>query len=514
MARMNYLATMGFRLQVLFVACAAVYGFAAQSDEASKKSALDLLDRAVKLAEQFSPEEQADTLFGAADVAARLDAQRANAWSKQAFDLTRKMPEIQSRVARQKNALRVLAVNDPDTALALYRQQDVPKPDGFGEDPRALTVPSIFSVVWASKGRSYLSQLQGLAVYLGQTGQYPYRAMTDIALDLAKSEKNQARHILGDATRAFRRDPGFASSNNEFIDLIVKTRTIPRRSALKDELRAAVELLQRSSASRHSKWRIGVTTPVGNTEFDSENEYLLFRLLPFAKTVDPSLAERLLKTYPALRNAPHIGVDTPVQESGAVSISGTASEERMRVTLDRSRGFHVSELAESDPVQARALAEQIENKNLRVIAFALLAATYVRIDPRQAHDWLNDGECSLGSITDDETKLGLMTVLVRSNDLMGQEQVARTLLATAFALAEKVSSEDRRQHPERPVYALHGADALYELAYEAARLESIQEAEARISTVEDPHLRAGLLISAARTLAGETTRFFLQFESS
>ena len=506
MARMNYLATMVFRLQVLLVACAAVCGSAAvRNDETSKKSILDLLDRAVNLAQQFNLEERAVTFFAAADAAATLDPPRANAWAREAFDLTLRMP-VGQRVAAQKNALRVLAVNDPDTALVLYRRQDVPKPES-GEDPRALTVPSIFSVVWARKGQPYLSQLQGLAVYLGQTGQYPYRALTDIALDVAKSDRKQARHILDDATRAFRRDPGFASSNSEFIEFIVKTRAIPSRSALRDELGAAVESLQRSSAPPHSKWRIGVTTPVGNAEFDSESEYLLFRLLPLAKAADPRLAEQLLKTHPALRSAPPIGVDTPVQRAGAVSVAGTASEERMRLTLDRSRVFHVSEIAENDPAQARALADQIENQNLRVMAFALLAPAYARIDPRRAQVWLYDGERGLDSIKDDETKLRLMTVLVRSNDLMRQEQPARTQLATAFALAEKIYSEDRRQHPERPVYAAQGFDALLELAYEAARLEGIQEAEARISTVKDPDLRAGLFISAARALAGETTNF-------
>jgi len=503
MAPMNYRATMVFRLRVLLVVYAALCGSAsAHDDETSKKAAFDLLDRAVKLAQHFNPEERADTLFGAADVAAGLDAQRANAWSKEAFDLTRQMPEIQSRVPRQKNALRVLAVNDPDTALALYRQQDVLKPNEYPEDPRALSIPSIFSVVWASKGQPYLSQLRGLAVYLGQTGQYPYRAMTDIALEVAESDRKRARHILGDATRAFRRDPGFASSDGEFVEFIVKTRVIPSRSALRDELQAAVESLQRPDASPHSKWRIGVTTPVGNAEFDSESEYLLFRLLPLAKTGDPSLAERLLKTHPALSNAPHIGVDTPVQRAGAMSVAGTASEERMRLALDRSRVFHVSQIAESDPAQARALAEQIENQNLRVMAFALLARAYVRIDPRQAQVWLDDAERSLDSIKDDKTKLGLMTVLVRSNDLMRQEQATRTQLAAALALAEKVYSEDRRQHPERPVYAVQGADALYELAYEAARLEGRQEAESRISKLGDMPLRASLFISAARALAG------------
>jgi hypothetical protein len=497
------MAAMVFRLQHLVVACLVVCGFAAtHADETGKKSALDLLDGAVNLAQQLNLQDRDDTILAASDVAATLDASRANGLAREAFDLTRRMPEVQYRVSRQKNALRVLAVNDPDMALGLYRQQDVVKPSEDPEDPRALSVPSIFSVVWAAKGRSYLNQLTTLAVYLGETGQYPYRPMADIALDLAKTDGKRAQHVLADATRAFRHDPGFASSNLEFVEFTTKTGGIASRSVLRRELRAAVSLQrQRPNLLSQAKFRIGVTTPIGNAEFDSESEYLLFRLLPWARAADPRLAERLLETHPLLRSAPTIGVNTPVQTAGAASAMGTDSEERMRFTLDRSRVFHVSQLAKDDPAQARALAEQIGNPDLRIMAFALLAPVYVELDPRQAQAWVDDAERNLASIKDDKTKLGLMTVLVKAYDVMRKEQAARARLTTAFALGEKVYSEDRRQHPDRPTYAAQAFDALQQLAYESARLEGALEAKARISQVTDMALRVSLLISAARALA-------------
>ena len=305
------------------------------------------------------------------------------------------------------------------------------------------------------------------------------------------------------ATRAFRHDPGFATSNSEFVEFAAKTGGIASRSVLRRELGAAVESLQRQRTNLLSqvKFRIGVTTPIGNAEFDSESDYLLFRLLPWARAADARLAERMLETHPALRNAPTIGVNTPVHTAGAASHTGTDSEERMRFTLDRSRVFHVSQLAEGDPAQARAMAEQIGNPDLRIMAFALPAPAYVGLDPRQAQAWIDDAERNLASIKDDEIKLGLMTVLVRDHDLMRQEQAARARLTTAFALGEKVYNEERRQHPDRPAYAFQPFGALQELAYEAARLEGAPEAKARTSQFSDMRLRASLLISAARALS-------------
>ena len=166
---MNCMAAMVFRVPVLIVACAALSGFAAaHADEKGKKSALDLLDGAVNLAQQFDLQDRADTIFAAADVAATLDAPRGNGWAREAFDLARQMPDVQSRVPREKNALRVLSVNDPDMALALYRHQDVVRPSEYPEDPRALSIPSVFSIVWAAKGRPYLNKLRLWQSILGR----------------------------------------------------------------------------------------------------------------------------------------------------------------------------------------------------------------------------------------------------------------------------------------------------------------------------------------------------------
>ena len=60
-----------------------------------------------------------------------------------------------------------------------------------------------------------------------------------------------------------------------------------------------------------NKFRISVTTPLGDTQFDSETDYLLFRLLPLVKVADSKAAKRLVATHPALQHAPAIGATRP-----------------------------------------------------------------------------------------------------------------------------------------------------------------------------------------------------------
>src|SRR6266849_4392493 len=122
------------RVLILAVAAAVLFGITvAQTGKSDKDSALRLLDRAVQLAQTFGTWERADALLEAAEIAVRIDPARANAWSKQIFDLAGQMPLGQNRAAMQKNALRTLAITDSDTALKLYRKQDLPsqwlKPD-------------------------------------------------------------------------------------------------------------------------------------------------------------------------------------------------------------------------------------------------------------------------------------------------------------------------------------------------------------------------------------------------
>jgi len=479
---------------------------------ANNTMVLSLLDGATGAASGFPPSERIEILVHAAEAAAPLDAQRADAWSRQAFDLAQQISS-EDRLAMEKNALRVLAINDPDTALSLYRQQGSPlqeaKPgEPLNEDPRALSVPSIFSVIWSRKRRSYLDRLQSLAAYLGETGQYPYRPMSSIASDVGKSDPKRARGILKDATRFYASDPGFITTNGEFVDFILKTHDVANRTILRSELDAALHGLEhpRVSYASQIKFRISVTTPLGDTQFDSETDYLLFRLLPLVKLADSKAAKKLVATHPPLQHAPAIGVDTPVAMAGAASPTGTASDERMRRALDRHRVFRSSQMANTDPVQALAVAEQIGDATLRATALVQLAPHYQHIDGLRADDWLREGSERLSSDANDLDRLQLMVALISADVALQRKEAARQLLPRALQLAQQIVSDDLRTHPDKPTYALNGFDQWEDLFAADAAVENLSAVEARLAAVQNSLLRAHLTVTAAQAVSGEATR--------
>lgn len=481
----------------------------AQSDTAA---ALRLLREAEQLSRSFSTWERLDVLLEAAEVADQIDAQSANAWSREAFALAKQMPLGQARAAMQKNALRTLAVHSPDEALNLYRKQDLPaqwgKPTEMGEDPRALSDPSIFSVVWKAKGKKYLRRLISLANYLGKTGQYPYRVMDEIATDVAKDDPHAAKTILGDALRAFRHDPGFRSTNKEFVLFILRTHAVASSRALKEEVETVAEAVEhpRFENARHATYRITVTTPLGNAQFDSERDYLLFRLMPLLNEFDWQLATRLRSTHPGLQHAPPITAKTPVQAAGAVSPDGTASTGRMQTALDKSLVFRVSQMAQAEPDHAFNLANEVTDHTLRTLALVLVVP-YER-DKQRAKQWMQRGKETLSTMDDGLLKLQLMTALIKSEVGISESESARMVLPPAFALGQCVYETDRNQHPDKPAYLTDGADSLAEIAY-AARLVEGEAAETSIRQCPDAILRARLLLSTARALAGMKNRVYL-----
>jgi hypothetical protein len=448
----------------------------------------------------------------AAEIADQIDGQSANAWSREVFALTKQMPLGQARAAMQKNALRTLAVNSPDEALKLCRKQDLPsqwgKPTEMGEDPRALSDPSVFSVVWKSKGKKYLHRLMSLANYLGKTGQYPYRVMSEMETDVAKDNPRAAEAILGDALRAFRHDPGFRSTNKEFVLFVLRTHAFASRRIAKEEVETAADAIEhpRSESEAYATYRFSVTSPMGSAQFDSERDYLLFRLMPLANEFAPQLANRLRSTYSTLQHVPTIAVDTPVQVAGAVSPEGTASQSRMRAVLNESLVFRVSQLAEAQPDRALDVASEVTDPTLRTLALVLVAP--YESDQQRAKQWMLSGKETLSAMGDNLLKLQLMTALIKSEVGIGEAESACMMLSPGFALGQRLYETDRMQHPDKPAYLTDGADSLAEIAYVAGLVEG-EAAEASIRHTPDTILRARLLVSAARALAGMRNRAYL-----
>jgi hypothetical protein len=471
----------------------------------SVERGLELLDAAHRLCVAFPAEQKALMIFDAANVAAPIDPTRGNQWALEVWTLSRLLQPGQNRVALQKNALRDLAINNPQLALRLFKQQDLPSSwdaiHEVTEDSRSLGYANtLFKPVWEKGGPHYLAKLERLARFLGSTGQYPYAAMSRIAQDVAKTDQRSATKILRDATQYFRRDPGFVTTNSEFVKFILATRQIAAVQAFHAELIAVTAALQQPPTSfKNRTYRIVATTPMGNATFNSQNEALLFQLLPFIKDELPKTADELLHRYTSLRTAPAITAATPVRVSSSVSFTGTADPARMQAALAESRIYQVQASASTDPESALSIANQIADPYLRAVALASLAPAYSKIDAKQADSWLSNAQSRLTSLSDAQSRLRLMSTVARAQAALGRDSAASVLVQQVFDLAEQLFTEDQRRKPSEPAYSLAGYEELTDLTTNVIKIQSTQlPVINRIRKVNSDVLRAALLISSAK----------------
>jgi hypothetical protein len=474
----------------------------------SVERSLQLLDEAHQMSHAFRPEQKAWIIFDATEVAAPIDPRRGNQWALEVWDLAKQLEPGQSRIALQKNALRDLAINDADRALRLYRQQDLPSQWGAAhnttEDSRSLGYANtIFKPVWERRGEPYLSRLESLANFLGATGQYPYAAMSKIALDESKSDNRHPRKILRDATKYFQRDPGFMTTNKEFVKFVLATRKIASAQVLRGELNAAIAALEAPPRNfTKQTWRITATTPLGNASFDSQNEALLFQLLPIVKNAIPERAPELLNRYASLRKAPAITSDTPVVLTGVVSLEGTADAARMQSRADEGRVYKVQSSADTNPQEALSIARQISDPYLQMVALLSLAPAYSKVDAKEADSWLSDAKSQAGSVNDKGKRLRLMTAVVRAQLALGRDTEAEPMIQQAFDLGEAIFLLDMQDDPDKLSYSVAGYDELTDLTTSVVKAEVNQPATiSRIAKVKNDILRATLLIYAAKGIS-------------
>jgi hypothetical protein len=480
----------------------------ATTDSYSLELSLELLDEAHRISGTFRLEQRAWIVFDATEVAAPLDSRRGRQWALEAWELSKQLEPGQSRAALQKDVLRDLAINDPNLALQLYRQVDLPAQwDAVHvttEDSRSLGYANtIFKPVWERGGQHYQKKLESLARFLGATGQYPYAAMSKIALDLSKHDSKHSDKILQNATRYFRRDPGFTSTNQQFVKFILATRKISSPKMLRNELNAAIDGLEAPPRSFvHRTWRITITTPSGDAKFNSENQALLFELLPLLKMARPERVSELFARYDSLRIAPSITVDTPLVWTGSVSMEGTADPARMQLKADESRMFRAQSLASAEPKEAVSLAKQINDPDLRALALASLVPAYAKVDAAESESWLSAAESHLAQVKENANRLRLMAAIIGAKLALRRYAEAQPLVEQAFELGEAVFSQDLNAHPDQLADSVAGYSELSDLTTSLVKMEPAPGSTVlRMRKIQNEMLRAELMISAAKGIA-------------
>jgi hypothetical protein len=152
---------------------------------------------------------------------------------------------LELRVLIQKEGAACLSYIDPIGAMDLLLKINFQRP-GPGkwvyEDPRNNAAETIFGNFLISQHSLAADKIATAARYLGQTGQYPYRAIATV-INSTLVSKDQANMLLRDAVDSYANESGFYDRDEEFLVLLREIKNSPIENELAN--RAVTLFVQR-----------------------------------------------------------------------------------------------------------------------------------------------------------------------------------------------------------------------------------------------------------------------------
>jgi hypothetical protein len=471
-----------------------------------------LVNAASTLSRSFSPEEKADLLLDILQIPAAPPD-----WTRQrSLDLfaisTRQLKPSHYRAVMQKNALTVLSRVDPEKATKLYTTQDTPdmwNEAAIGEDYRAYGARTLFPSLWARSGLACLPKIKKVADWIGSTGEYPYAAIAVVARDAAKLDKPAAEALVSDAVSSFKTGNGFLDKDQEFSNFILAIQNFADTPLLREAIVAELSSLESEAKDGNGPgFMIQATDSEHKVQFNSEADYIAYRLLPLINGIDPAWADQLKEAYGVLRYLPSAPRTATVRLTGVGIPAGeTASSSEIAAGMDEHRLFQVGEILESDPKQAADIAATIQDPARRAIAFGMLAPAYSKINQQQAADWLKESAGELDRLPSGTIKLRLLVQIAEGSLINGRQERAIVLFEHAFDLGEEIFEEDLKSSPGKMAYAAEGEAQLAELTESfAAHPAGRTIAMSRVEALRDDLLKAKLFVAAARGTARENSQ--------
>jgi len=466
------------------------------------------LAESYQLGRGLVPSERAILLNYLTRTAAEHHLACTASWAEENLRLARQLPMDWNRLAIEKNAVVALSYAKPDRAMTLLRSMDLPVSDGFGfpEDVRSDGATIIFQNYWSAHRPKGLPELRAEAVYLGQTGQYPYRGIRSIVVDLAAvlpKEPGQlpavARSLVLEAYSFYEHGSKFQIEDDDFVEFLQALHTVLPMPLLKQGLDLAVErLLDTDRPLDKQNYVAHVQTDKGTATFHRRQEKLLFDLLPLVRAVDPDWAAQIVRRNPTLGQADgYSGKELAVE--GIIQPGETASSEQQSYGLQQSRAKEAGQLAATDPEAAMRMAQTIADPSLRTVALANIASAVGSSAPSQAGEIEKAIANTLPAIKDSQDRLLALSAQAKAAAAAGDMAGFRDALNRCFTLGEELFEEELDAHPGRPTYTSPSYNALDGLVTSGASFDPTTTAS-KVDQVGDIALKAYLLQSLARAL--------------
>jgi hypothetical protein len=320
--------------------------------------------------------------------------------------------------------------------------------------------------------------IRKIANWIGSTGEYPFTGILMVVQQIPASEKPTADTLVSDAVASYSTVKGFVNKDLEFTDFILGIQKIVPptqvREAIEAEL-ASLEALAKEENGAH--FVIRAADQQQSVQFNSQAEYIAYRLLPAISQLDPAWAASVKGKYTILRNLESPSQRGPIQLTGAVTPPGqTATSSDVAAAMDDHRLLQVTMTAENEPKRAAEIAATIQDPGQRAVALAIVAPYYSKSEPQEADAWRSQANAELERLPAGNTRLKLIAALAKDSLVNGDENRATSLFDKAFDLGEELFAEDLKANPGKMAYESQGEGELTELSEAFAKYPKISAA--------------------------------------
>jgi hypothetical protein len=466
----------------------------------------DLLSLSHGIASELTPAERAFFLVELTDIAASTKHPDALAWVEEGLAVVQDIPRDWNRDAIQKNLLVALSVTKPSSALELLAVMGPPisaKDQLPAEDVRADAARTIFPRVWSTLRFGGLDPLRNAARRIGETGQYPYAAMSPIIGDVAKQDSSQAIQMFLEAVAYFSEGKRVKSEMREYAGFLAALNGVVSPAILKEPVTRCLEYLAGATVQEKNESFVALAvTDKSTTRFNSQQELLFAQLLPVLQTIDPSTAKRFTE-----RQQERAGSSTAVPSDATIetaTVRGSSDPLRIaaaqNLALQSSRVHTIQGLGPESSQKALELRDTLSDAGLRAKASAIIASKLAVDDPKRAEKIATDNVAGLDKIKEDGARLTALAALISMYCAMHSEARARKFFDQAFDLGEALFERDEDRHPQKPAYEMEGFDTLNEVVSTMMPCNSNLVID-RVLGSQQNVLKAYLLIAAVRAKA-------------
>jgi len=468
---------------------------------------LRVLQESYQTSRNFEPEQRAWLLFRLAKAAVRKSPATSRSWSKEMFRLAVSLPPTWNKLALEKNAIVTLSQTDPGEAIRLFRSMDDPIPMANGslpEDVRSEAAGVVFQhLLNIQKGPRGLEVIGQIAEHLGETGEYPYAAVTPIIKQLARNNESKAQAFYLQALLYYRRGAKFLDENRMFIQFLQDVKEQLPRAQLRQGLEAVVSRLleQKPPADSNQRYRAQVLTKNGVVEFRDPSDQMLFELLPLVRELDSDWAETLIQRRPALSKVANAA--GPVQRMESSTIFAASGEGDVSAAeqsaIEEGRLYNIRKIARETPDEALSLASTLTVPALQAQAWAEIATSIASKDRDRALILIGKVRDTTERLKDQLDIVGVLSELSEAAAAAGDRRALQESLEQGIDLGGEIFEQDLTAHPGKLAYNVDGFDELVKLCEVGAKYEPTYTLS-RVRQIRDDLLRAHLLVSVAEGL--------------